>query len=215
MSNRVPFPSGARGPGLRRPVRAPRRAERRAAAGPRERPPPGPTPPRPAPARGGAAPPPGRAPAPGPHRGGLQRQHRDRPRGARRHRRHLAARRRPDHQPGRADRRRPAARPAPPRRRRVPGADGRPPHRPGRPTSCSLTFSGKLPAREASGAYRQEENGDWYVFTQFEATDARRAFPCFDEPSFKIPWQLTLEVPRRATGLRQHPPGLRDRRAAT
>jgi alanyl aminopeptidase len=57
-----------------------------------------------------------------------------------------------------------------------------------------MTFSGKLPARESSGAYRQEENGDWYVFTQFEATDARRAFPCFDEPSFKIPWQISLEV---------------------
>jgi cytosol alanyl aminopeptidase len=57
-----------------------------------------------------------------------------------------------------------------------------------------LTFNGKLPAREGSGAYRQEEQGDWYIFTQFEATDARRAFPCFDEPSFKIPWQLTLDV---------------------
>jgi cytosol alanyl aminopeptidase len=58
-----------------------------------------------------------------------------------------------------------------------------------------LTFTGKLPAREASGPYRQDEDGDWYIFTQFEATDARRAFPCFDEPSFKIPWQVTLEVP--------------------
>ncbi len=61
----------------------------------------------------------------------------------------------------------------------------------------SLTFSGKLPARESSGPYRQDENGDWYIFTQFEATDARRAFPCFDEPSFKIPYQVTLEVPTK------------------
>ena len=27
------------------------------------------------------------------------------------------------------------------------------------------------------------------------ADDAREAFPCWDEPNFKIPYQLTLEVP--------------------
>ncbi len=32
--------------------------------------------------------------------------------------------------------------------------------------------------------------------TQFEAADARRVFPCLDEPGFKAPWALTLEVPR-------------------
>jgi alanyl aminopeptidase len=68
-----------------------------------------------------------------------------------------------------------------------------PPVGPGRYT-LRITFAGKMPSRDGSGVYRQEENGDWYIFTQFEATDARRAFPCFDEPSFKIPWQLTLEV---------------------
>ena len=68
-----------------------------------------------------------------------------------------------------------------------------------------LTFSGKLPTRDARGAYRQQENADWYVFTQFEATDARRAFPCFDEPSFKIPWQLTLEVPSKDSAFANTP----------
>jgi puromycin-sensitive aminopeptidase len=30
--------------------------------------------------------------------------------------------------------------------------------------------------------------------TQFEAADARRVFPCLDEPGFKAPWQLTVEA---------------------
>src|SRR5262249_2696758 len=35
----------------------------------------------------------------------------------------------------------------------------------------------------------------WYSFTDFEPDDARGAFPCFDEPSFKIPWHVTVRAP--------------------
>ena len=60
-----------------------------------------------------------------------------------------------------------------------------------------LTYKGKLSSREVDGASRQKEGGDWYVFTHFERRSPRGACsPCFDEPSFKVPWELTLRVPK-------------------
>ncbi len=59
-----------------------------------------------------------------------------------------------------------------------------------------IAYSGKISARNSAGVFRNRIDGEWYAFTQFEATDARRAFPCFDEPSFKVPWQVTLRVKR-------------------
>lgn len=47
----------------------------------------------------------------------------------------------------------------------------------------------------AISLYRMETEGQGYCFTQMEADDAREAFPCWDEPSFKIPYQLTISVP--------------------
>jgi alanyl aminopeptidase len=45
------------------------------------------------------------------------------------------------------------------------------------------------------GLYRVEAAGEAYAFTQFEAISARLAFPCFDEPRFKTPFDVTLTVP--------------------
>ncbi|MFQ5766906.1 MAG: M1 family peptidase, partial [Acidobacteriota bacterium] len=59
----------------------------------------------------------------------------------------------------------------------------------------NIRFQNLFNAR-AVGLYRMENSGTGYVFSQFEATDARRAFPCFDEPIFKIPYQITLNIPK-------------------
>jgi aminopeptidase N len=58
-----------------------------------------------------------------------------------------------------------------------------------------LTFAAPL-NRQLEGLYRVESGGDAYAFTQFEALSARRAFPCFDEPRFKTPFDLTVVTAR-------------------
>jgi cytosol alanyl aminopeptidase len=58
-----------------------------------------------------------------------------------------------------------------------------------------VRYSGKV-RRDTGGVFRLDDLGNAYILTQFEATAARAAFPCFDEPGYKVPWQLTLRIPR-------------------
>lgn len=58
----------------------------------------------------------------------------------------------------------------------------------------TAVFAAKF-TRDGLGLYKTVSRGDPYLFTQFEDIHARKAFPCWDEPSFKIPWQVTLTVP--------------------
>jgi alanyl aminopeptidase len=63
-------------------------------------------------------------------------------------------------------------------------------------TTLQLAFSGRLEEAEPFGFFRLKEDKRWYVYTQFEDIAARRAFPLIDEPGRKVPWQLTLVVPK-------------------
>ena len=60
--------------------------------------------------------------------------------------------------------------------------------------ALTIEFSGKF-STDALGMHRVDFEDDAYVFTQFEAMFGRRAFPMFDEPEFKIPYQLTIAAP--------------------
>lgn len=47
------------------------------------------------------------------------------------------------------------------------------------------------------GLYKVTDENVNSVFTQFQAIGARRAFPCFDEPGFKAPFEISVISPRK------------------
>lgn len=69
-----------------------------------------------------------------------------------------------------------------------------------------LHWQGKVSRRENEGLFRQQENGEWYVLSQGEPIGMRKVLPCFDEPSFKIPWKISLRVPRADAAYFNTPP---------
>jgi aminopeptidase N len=79
---------------------------------------------------------------------------------------------------------------------------------PGRAT-LEITYDAPF-ANDLAGIYRVQDGGRWYAFSQFEAMDARRAFPCFDEPGFKTPWDVRITVPRGMIAVSNAPERARD-----
>jgi puromycin-sensitive aminopeptidase len=65
---------------------------------------------------------------------------------------------------------------------------------PAGPATVSLSFAGRL-NQQMKGLYEAKVGTERYAFTQFEATDARRAFPCFDEPAMKASFRITAVIP--------------------
>jgi len=58
-----------------------------------------------------------------------------------------------------------------------------------------IAYSGVLNDK-LRGFYLSKTASRNYAVTQFESTDARRAFPCFDEPAYKATFSLTLVIDR-------------------
>jgi len=63
---------------------------------------------------------------------------------------------------------------------------------PAGPAMLELAWTGKM----TSGLRGMYPAGGGVIATQFEAADARRVFPCFDEPGFKAKWRLAVEAPK-------------------
>ena len=71
---------------------------------------------------------------------------------------------------------------------------------PAGPAQIHLSFTGKL-NDQLRGFYLVKTARRNLAATQFEATDARRAFPCFDEPAMKATFAIHLIVDRGDTAI--------------
>ncbi len=81
---------------------------------------------------------------------------------------------------------------------------------PSGPATLRLSFSGTL-NDELAGFYRSrytmsDGKQGYMAATQFESTDARRAFPCWDEPGAKATFEVSLVVPEGMTAVSNTPP---------
>ena len=64
------------------------------------------------------------------------------------------------------------------------------------PERIHIVYQGKISEKSSAGIFQGLDDKQPYLFTQFESIDARRAFPCFDQPDFKTPWQITVHIPK-------------------
>ena len=69
-----------------------------------------------------------------------------------------------------------------------------------------IYYTGVLSDTDMDGFYRSsykdaDGNTKYLATTQFEEMGARRAFPCFDEPSFKATFDITITYPDTSTAL--------------
>jgi len=64
-----------------------------------------------------------------------------------------------------------------------------------------IRYTGTL-NNEMRGFYLgKDDHGRKYAATQFESTDARRAFPCFDEPAYKATFEVSIVADKGLTAI--------------
>src|SRR5206468_11821167 len=68
------------------------------------------------------------------------------------------------------------------------------------PAELHIRYAGTL-NEQLRGFYISKTKLRKYAVTQFESTDARRAFPCFDEPAFKATFAITVTLDRGDTAI--------------
>ena len=84
--------------------------------------------------------------------------------------------------------------------------------------SLTIAFTGELnhdmagfyrsqykPAAPAAASVPRDDEFHYMLSTQFEACDARRAFPCFDEPNLKATFDFAIEIPEDQVALSNMP----------
>ncbi|RYP82605.1 hypothetical protein DL769_001599 [Monosporascus sp. CRB-8-3] len=87
-----------------------------------------------------------------------------------------------------------------------------------RTAKLSITFQGTInndmagfyrskykPAAPAAASVPRDDTFHYMFSTQFEACDARRAFPCFDEPRLKATFDFEIEIPEDQVALSNMP----------
>jgi aminopeptidase N len=74
------------------------------------------------------------------------------------------------------------------------------------PIAIDIAFESSIDGEKSQGIYKvREADGESYAYTFFEPVDARRAFPCFNEPSYKVPWRLVFHVRKADHALANSP----------
>jgi aminopeptidase N len=72
------------------------------------------------------------------------------------------------------------------------------------PATVHIRFTGILNDK-LRGFYLARTRARRYAATQFESTDARRAFPSFDEPAYKATFDITLIIDKNDTAISNGP----------